>query len=235
MSGSMKYSAVIFDLFGTLIESLSRGEFERMLSEIANVLSVSSQDFVRLWNDTWEKRRIGAFPTLKADVEHICRLLDTGPRDDNISKAAEMLVASTRRILTHPRNDAANTLTALRQSGYRIGLISNCAADTPQAWPGTPLSALVDVPVFSCSVGLRKPDRQVYLLASERLATPPRKCVYVADGSERELTGASQAGMHAVLFRGPDEDPYDEGQDRREWLGPTVFSLGEIPKLLNSA
>ncbi len=231
----MKYSAVIFDLFGTLVESLSSREFEHMLSEMASVLSVPSRDFIRLWNDTWEKRRIGVFPTLNADIEHICRLLDARPQEGQVSKAAEIRAAFARRILKKPRDDAAQMLTLLKESGYKTGLISNCAAEIPRVWPEAPLAALIDVPIFSCSVGLRKPDRQVYLLASKRLAMPPRKCVYVADGSERELTGASQAGMHAVLFRGPDEDPYDEGQDRREWLGPTVFTLGEIPKLLNSA
>jgi putative hydrolase of the HAD superfamily len=231
----MKYSAVIFDLFGTLVESLSPREFERMLSEMASVLSVPSQDYIRLWNDTWEKRRIGAFQTLNADIEHICQLLDARPRDGQVSKAAEIRAAFARRILKKPRDEAAQTLTLLKQSGYKTGLISNCAADIPRVWPEAPLAALIDVPIFSCSVGLKKPDPQVYLLASERLAMPPRKCVYVADGSERELTGASGAGMHAVLFHGPDEDPYDEGLDRRQWRGPTVSSLGEIPKLLNRA
>ncbi len=96
----MKYSAVIFDLFGTLVESLSRREFEGMLSEMASVLSVPSQDFIRLWNDTWEKRRIGVFPTLNADIEHICRHLDAHPRDGRVSKAAEIRAAFARRTLS---------------------------------------------------------------------------------------------------------------------------------------
>lgn len=230
----MKYRAVIFDLFGTLVESLSRREFEPMLSEMASILSLPNQEFIRLWNESWEKRRIGVFQTLNADIEHVCQLLDARPRDAQVSRAAQIRVAFARRILAKPRDDAMQTLTVLKESGYRIGLISNCAADIPQAWPNTPLASLVEVPIFSCSARLKKPDPEVYVLASERLRLPPQKCVYVGDGSELELTGASRAGMHAMLFRGPDEDPYDEGLDRKQWRGPTVSSLGEIPRLLNS-
>ncbi len=44
----MKCKAVIFDLFGTLVENLRRTEFELMLSHMARLLSVSEKDFVRL-------------------------------------------------------------------------------------------------------------------------------------------------------------------------------------------
>ncbi len=229
----MKFRAVIFDLFGTLVRNLNRQEFERMLSEMAGVLSVSSGDFVRLWNDTWDKRRIGLFPTLEADIVNICRILDVRPQDDQVSKAAEMRMAFARQILAKPREDARQTLAVLKESGYNTGLISNCAADIPRVWPGTPLAALIDVPIFSCSEGFKKPDLQVYILASKRLKVPPEKCVYLGDGNENELTGASEARMRSLLFRGPDEDPYDEGRDRKEWRGPAVSSLGEIPKFLD--
>ncbi len=235
MSGSMKYSAVIFDLFGTLIENLRREKFEEMLSEMASVLSVPSQDFIRSWNDTWKERSTGYFSTLESDILAICRSLNARPEEALLLKAAEIGRGFARTLLMRPRETGLLTLSKLKEAGYRIGLISNCAANVPSVWPGTPLAPLIDVPVFSCSVGLMKPDPRIFLLVCQRLMLTPRRCVYVADGNEGELTGASKVGMRSVLFCGPDEDPYDEGQDRREWLGPTVFSLEEIPKLLNSA
>lgn len=226
--------AVIFDLFGTLIESLHRAEFEKTLSEMAAVLSVPEEDFVRSWNNTWEKQRIGFFPTVEADIENICRITNTQPENSLLYRAAEMARAFARQLLLKPRNDAVRTLTRLKETGYKTGLISNCARNIPTVWKDTPLAPLVDAPIFSCSVGLRKPDLQIYHSACHQLESPPQKCLYVADGSERELTGASQAGLYPILFHGPDEDPYDEGLDRREWRGPTVFQLEDVLKFLDS-
>ncbi len=230
----MKYRAVIFDLFGTLVENLRRPEFENMLAEMANVCSVSRTDFVRLWNETWEKRTVGLFSGLEADIEHICRLLNTRPGTTGLSRAAALGRAFARGVLSKPRNEAVTTLTVLKESGFKTGLLSNCAANIPAVWSETPLAPHVDIPIFSCSVGFKKPDPEIYLLASRRLVEEPQKCVYVADGNENELTGASQVGMQPLLFRGPDEDPYDEGRDRKSWSGPTVSSLKEVFSLLDN-
>jgi len=83
-------------------------------------------------------------------------------------------------------------------------------------------------PVFSCSVGVKKPTRKIYSLTCERVSAAPEQCIYVADGNERELTGAVLAGISAVLFRGPDEDQYDPGLDRKEWTGPVISTLKEV-------
>ncbi len=219
--------AVIFDLFGTLIENLDLGEFEGMLSEMARVLLLPASAFISQWNNTWEKRVIGVFPTLEADIEHVCQVLQTEPDRGVVLRASEIRKAFARRVLK-PREDALDMLAAFKESGCKTGLISNCAADLPSVWPGTAMARLVDVPVFSCSVGIRKPHPEIYRLACERLGSLPEKCVYVADGNEGELNGASQVGMRPVLFDGPDKDPYDEGRERREWRGTTISSLKDV-------
>jgi len=52
----MKYSAVIFDLFGTLIHKFPLQEHKRVLSKMASVVSVPPDDFIRLWFDTFDER-----------------------------------------------------------------------------------------------------------------------------------------------------------------------------------
>ncbi len=229
----MKVGGVVFDLFGTLIENLRREKFEQMLSEMAEVLSVQSSDFIRLWNETWKERSTGYFSSLEADILSIGRSLNAHPANPVLSKAAEIGRSFARNLLMRPRETALLTLSKLKVSGYRTGLISNCAANVPSVWPGIPMARLIDEPVFSCSVGLMKPDPRIFLLACERLALLPQRCLYVADGNGGELTGASKVGMRSVLFRGPDEDSYDKGEDRREWDGQTVFSLTDVLKLLD--
>ena len=228
----MEYDAVIFDLFGTLVDTFPFREHELMLSEMAAALSASPHDFSRLWVETFNERGTGAFPTLEANIEYICRVLALPLESARVTAVARIRVDFTRRILT-PRPDAVETLAQLRVSGYKIGLISDCSPEVPLLWKDTPFSRLVDAPIFSCAVGLRKPDPRMYQLACERLAVMSQNCLYVGDGSSRELTGASQFGMHSVLIRVPYQDTYDVHRpDAEEWQGPTVSALKDVMTLL---
>lgn len=231
----MKRKAVIFDLFGTLIRNLDKAEFEQVLSEMALALSVPSAGFIRLWNESWDQRRIGFFKSLAADIEHLCQVLGHNPIVEEIAKAIVIRKNFTTGALNQTRAEAVGTLAGLAGSGYEIGLISNCAGDVPLVWSTSVLAQFVKKPTFSCSVGLKKPDKEIYLLTCKELEVEPRNCFYIADGNEDELTGALEAGLKPILFSGPDIDPYDEGHGRKTWKGHTIRSLDEIPDLLTKA
>ena len=99
----------------------------------------------------------------------------------------------------------------------------------PLIWRESPLAALVDVAIFSCEVGVRKPNPRIFEIAVDRLETVAERCVYVGDGGSRELTAASTLGMTAVCIRAPHEEPPDDTRiDAREWAGPTISALGEL-------
>lgn len=69
-----------------------------------------------------------------------------------------------------------------------------------------------------------KPDPRLYAAVSERLDVPAGACLYVANG-ERELVGAIDAGMRAVLFIGPGEFP---GREAATWRGPQISVLADV-------
>ena len=76
----MSYDAVIFDLFGTLVDDLTnpefrRVEYERVISETAAALSVPIDDFTRLWLEMGDRRITGALPTTDAALAQICQEL----------------------------------------------------------------------------------------------------------------------------------------------------------------
>jgi len=54
--------------------------------------------------------------------------------------------------------------------------------------------------VFSCEVGLAKPDPAIYHLAAARLGVEPAECLFVGDGGSDELSGAGAAAMTPVLL-----------------------------------
>ena len=224
----MQCKAVIFDLFGTLIDNYSLQEHKRVLSEMAAALCAPHDEFVRLWLTSFDQRATGVYATTQANIEHVCRVLGLRPQPGQVAAAAEVRLDFTWRHLV-PRSGALETLARFRSAGHKIGLISDCSSEVPTLWKDTPFAPLVDVPVFSCAVGMKKPDPLIYRLACERLAVAPQDCLYVGDGSSRELTGAAEVGTHPVLIRVPHEDGQDAHRlDPEEWQGPTISELAEV-------
>ena len=98
-------------------------------------------------------------------------------------------------LTTHVSLDVVNTLHKLRSQGYLIALISNASTAEVLAWPESPLRHLFDVSVFSCHVGMKKPDPAIYYYAAERLGVETQHCVFVGDGGSDEHHGAHVSGM----------------------------------------
>jgi len=226
----MKYKAIIFDLFGTLVDSYSVQGYNRLLTDMASALELPGEDFSKLWRDTTYERGIGIFKTTKESIRYICNILKISVSDENIRKCEQIRLENTRKALT-PKNGAVDILKTLRGLGYKIGLITNCSAEVPLFWKNTEFSHLFDVNIFSASVGLKKPDAQIYNLACEQLGVEPNECLYIGDGDSNELSGASQLGMDAVMIRDPNEmDPYRLVEV--DWDGRKIEKLTEIMDLI---
>jgi putative hydrolase of the HAD superfamily len=99
-------------------------------------------------------------------------------------------------------------------------------------WENTGLKSFFEVTIFSCAVGIKKPDPRIYHMALEKLKVKPQHCLYVGDGSSYELTGALRVGMHPVWIRIPDEREDNFRIDEEDWDGPVISSLKEVLDLL---
>ena len=87
--------------------------------------------------------------------------------------------------------------------------------------------------VFSALRKAKKPEPIMYLSAAQELGVAPSDCLYVGDGSSRELSGAAAVGMHPVLIRASHEDNADSFRPYEEqWEGPRIRTLAEIFALL---
>jgi putative hydrolase of the HAD superfamily len=133
----------------------------------------------------------------------------------------------TKRSL-QPRPGALETLAELRRRGHKLGLISVCSQDVPHVWDETALGGEFDATVFSCDVGVSKPDPRIYEIACERLGVEPADCLFVGDGANDELPGAVRAGMTALQLRAPGEPLTAEGE---VWAGPWVERLNDVLSL----
>ena len=228
----MPYDAVIFDLFGTLIDNFSRREYEGVLGEMADTLGVSPEAFTASWLATFDQRALGHLPSVEANIEHCLKILDAAVDSVRVAAAVALRMGLTERALV-PRPGAIEVLYRLRAAGYRLGLISDCSSEVPLLWPATPFATLFDTELFSCQVGLKKPDPRIYRLACDRLRVAAERCLYVGDGSSRELSGAAAVGMQPVLLRAAHEDLRDAHRiDAEEWSGQGIASLTEVLSLV---
>jgi putative hydrolase of the HAD superfamily len=226
----MKYRAIIFDLFGTLVDSYSVQGYSRLLNDMASALELPFEAFSKLWRETTYERGIGIFKTTGDCIRYIYSKLDVSISAEHIKKCEQVRLENTRKALT-PKNGAVEILKHLRGLGYKIGLISNCSAEVPLLWDNTEMSQFFDVAIFSASAGMKKPDRQIYKLACEQLRVEPSECLYFGDGDSNELEGASQVGMKAIMIRDPSEkEPYRLIEV--EWDGLKIENFPEIMDLI---
>ena len=231
----MKYKAVIFDLFGTLVDIFDRAGYYSVLREMISILKAPHDDFVRLWQSTDEKRATGAFRTMEENLVYICRELNVPVKSSQIALAKWTKFDYVALSLA-PKPGALETLAQLKAAGYKIGLISNCSTDPPVIWPRTPCAPYFDAAIFSSTSGLQKPDPRIYQLAAEKLSVKPEACLYIGDGDGNELTGAAQVGMNPVLIRNTREDSinalHSEDYQGDKWDGAVINSLKEVLELV---
>jgi putative hydrolase of the HAD superfamily len=222
-----RFKAVVFDLYGTLVDNFSLAVHEGVLREMAAIVGAPSEDFVRKWFDSYEWRAIGKITSPEANIELICRQLGVPLNEDRIREAAQVRYEFTRQGLK-PWPEAVPVLSRLKTLGYKLALISDCSAETPSSWEHTPIASLMDVTVFSCVVGLKKPDPHIFLQAAERLGVETEECLYIGDGSSQELSGAAAVGMHPVMIRAPSEAPDAHRVHEEEWKGRKIALLTEV-------
>jgi putative hydrolase of the HAD superfamily len=214
-------TAVVFDLWGTLIP-FPHTAWDKVLAQTASALGAGLEEFLAAWHADYANRAVG---DLESSLRRVCQQAGVIVNSARIRTVLGIRRAALSDIFV-PRPDAAPTLRQLRARGYRTGLITNCTSEIPQLWLSSPLSPLINATVFSCAEGLRKPDLAIYELAASRLGVDSDDCVFVGDGADEELDGASVAGMHAILLRAGDTHP-PEG-----WKGPVIQRLSDVITLL---
>ncbi len=230
----MKYDAVIFDLFGTLVPSFSVEDYSSAVKEVAVCVGANTNAFTRLWmtNERSHKHMTGLYTTLAAGVHDICNMLNVPLDESSVNRAEKILFDVVRQSLT-PRPSAIETLMQLKRSGLKLGLMSDCSSEMPVIWSENPLAKHFDEALFSCSVGLAKPDSRFYDLACEKLSVQPQQCFYIGD-SGIELFGAEAVGMDAALICPPaEEDIIMTREVTRNWTGPRIESLAEVLELID--
>jgi putative hydrolase of the HAD superfamily len=190
--------AIVFDFFGTLTDPSAEAGRRASFVPAAAALGVPADSFWRAMATSFAERIVGRYGGTRETLRTIARQCGADPGEEALGAAVTAQRAGAASVRA-PRPGVLDLLDRLRADGFRLGLISDCSSELPEAWLETPYASRIDAAVFSWQNGCRKPDQRLYVAVSGRLGVDPGECWYVGDGGSREHDGARRAGMRPVL------------------------------------
>lgn len=184
--------AVACDFFGTLVD-LPDPWFRR---SAPSALGVSPRAWLAAVREVGLRQ---PFPTL----EHLVHALavTAGARQP---QARELLVAALRDQLGQARlvPGASAVLRFLRRRGLKVALISNLSSAHASLVEALGLQELFDVVLFSCNLGVTKPQLAFFTRLCQELGFAPSQILVVGD-SEASDGAARRLGFPVLLVGSP--------------------------------
>ncbi|MFC0100986.1 HAD family hydrolase [Micromonospora marina] len=195
-------TTVLFDFAWTLFARNSERWVGNAAASIGRTLTAGeahriARDFAELLRKT------------ATDPAHIARDLDPRVWDRAILTVLEQIPGVDQRLAsilheTHaeaiePYADTVATLSALRDSGVRIGVVSNVGWDIRECFARHGLDGYVDAFVLSYEVGFVKPDPRFWGTALDALHAVPGQTLMVGDHPTGD-GGSVSAGIPALIL-----------------------------------
>jgi len=125
----------------------------------------------------------------------------------------------------------AETLTALKKSGLKLGIVSNTFVNRCCLEKHLKQLDILDffaVRLYSYEYNFRKPDTRIFKAAAERIGEIPENILFVGDRLYEDVKAAMRTGMHAVLKVGPTNNTAKK-IPQGAWK---IHQLAELPALI---
>jgi putative hydrolase of the HAD superfamily len=250
--------AVAFDLWETLLTDtpeLSRRQERLRLERMERVLAESGfaadadrieQAYRNLWHRCheryWSRDQDIA---CRVQIEHFLEALDLDPKtfdEPSLAALEEAYAGAAVEVLPSLVSGASEVVSALRERGYRIGLISNTGR-TPgyalrEILHRLGLASSIDAMVFSNEHGVCKPQSSIFETLRDALGVAYEEMMFVGDNLYVDVHGAQRLGMTGVHFDPPVRGtaiapPFEHGLE----IVPdaTIRDLRELPVILSEA
>lgn len=195
----MTLRAIIFDLFHTLTGPEAEWSDLPWTSDVLG-FDRSTWNELLVSHSRW--RLAGEERDPLVIVRTLARQIDPTISEERIQHATRVRIQRFRDSFERIPPENVETLRALRAAGFRLGLISNADVMEVEPWHTSPLAGLFDVELFSCEIGLVKPEPAIYARCIQDLGVAPAECLFVGDGGSNELVGAKDAGMSTAFVSG---------------------------------
>jgi putative hydrolase of the HAD superfamily len=216
--------AVVFDLDGTLldrrrsVECFARDQWRRFAHDLR---TVEQEQYVHAFierDDDGYAARKGVFTGLVAQFELPSGVAATLRQDYRDGFPAACVLFA----------DVVDTLSSLRASGLKLGLITNGSVPMQsRKLECLALSPMFDTILISDAEGIAKPDPRIFHLALERLEVRGAHAIFVGDNPDVDVAGARAAGMRAIWRREPRDSRTVEADG-------VIDTLVELVSLLES-
>jgi HAD superfamily hydrolase (TIGR01662 family) len=235
-----KYQAVLFDLDGTL--RFSRPPYAQAFYDYAVRLGVSDSLESRRRAAQWAHYYWAQSEELVADMRDLWDeqeqrfWLNYAVRSllafDCSAKSAQSLAPEVSRYMReeHQSEDIVPeevpiTLQALKDAGYRLGLLSNRTRPYNELLDQLGLAQYFEVVLAAGEIDCWKPEPGIFLHVLDRMALDPRQALYVGDNYYADILGAQRAGLSPVL--------YDPEQVFPDASCPVIQHIADLLSLLN--
>jgi epoxide hydrolase-like predicted phosphatase len=195
------------------------GELRGVITDWGGVLSTPILTAVRAWIEAdgidWESYRAVMRPwvTQAYDVSRSPNPIHALERGEcSVAEFEEILAARLlrldgagvvaegllRRMFAGmlPVPGMYDTIRTLRVAGFGTALLSNSWGC--DEYPRADFPGLFDTVVLSGEVGMRKPEKEIFLHAAQTLSVSPEQCVFI-DDMAANVAAARACGMTGVL------------------------------------
>jgi FMN phosphatase YigB (HAD superfamily) len=132
--------------------------------------------------------------------------------------------------------DTVTTLTWAKETGYRLGLVTNRwfgRALLERELAACALGQFFDAVLVSCDVGWLKPHPEIFYAALSALGVEADQTVMVGDSLRTDIAGAKMLGMYAVWKRnGRRHQQAPESTVRPDAMIDDLWELRRVPFLV---
>ena len=216
MSRNMKKNTVLFDFGNTLVQyhesrtmvpifilEQSVNEVKGFLKRL-NLLTVSHDE---IWKTVKIEGQEADDHRVRPMVNRLCHIFQI--QESDLPKGGTMEMCrrfmGPMSVAVKCYEDTVPALRRLKQKGIKIAIVSNAPWGCPaplcrQEVDRFSLSRFFNDIVFCTDVGWRKPAKQIFEFALNRLQEPANHCLFVGDHPEWDFDGPRSMGMEAVLI-----------------------------------
>ncbi len=191
----MKYKAVIFDLFETLITEWGHKKYTK--NEMCSDLGIEREQFDRYWDEKEQDRYIGKI-SFTDSILAVCEKSGKTVEDSALSRIIGKRIETKALCFEHVDPDVYRLLDHLKTAGYQLAIVSNCSSEEVKVIRQSQIYHYFNQVILSYEAKMQKPDVRIYRAAAGLLAVDVEECIFVGDGGSDELAGARAAGMKAV-------------------------------------